>query len=63
MDCRVAASAARLDGAPVPYPVVLIVIAAFHGLLDLAHARLVQNAGVPASWPVFYAVYDVSAAP
>ncbi len=35
---------------------------AAHGLLDLVHARLVTNPGVPTWWPGFCLGYDVAAA-
>lgn len=35
---------------------------AAHGLLDLVHARLVTNPGVPTWWPAFCLAYDVAAA-
>lgn len=41
-----------------------IVVAALagHGLLDLVHGQLIDNAGVPAWWPMFCMSYDVAAA-
>ncbi len=33
-----------------------------HGVLDLFHARLVTNPGVPAWWPGFCLAYDATAA-
>ncbi len=33
-----------------------------HGVLDLFHARVVANPGVPAWWPGFCLAYDVTAA-
>jgi hypothetical protein len=33
-----------------------------HGVLDLFHARVVANPGVPAWWPGFCLAYDVAAA-
>lgn len=41
-----------------------LVVAALagHGVLDLFHARLVANPGVPAWWPAFCLTYDVAAA-
>ena len=33
-----------------------------HGVLDLFHARLVANPGVPTWWPAFCMSYDVAAA-
>jgi hypothetical protein len=32
-----------------------------HGLLDLGHAHLIANPGVPAWWPAFCLTYDVAA--
>lgn len=32
-----------------------------HGLFDLLHHRLIDNAGVPAWWPVFCMAYDIGA--
>jgi hypothetical protein len=31
-----------------------------HGVLDLTHARLVDNPGVPPWWPAFCMAYDVA---
>jgi len=33
-----------------------------HGLFDLTHRALVDNAGVPAFWPAFCSAYDLTAA-
>jgi hypothetical protein len=33
-----------------------------HGAFDLVHARLIDNPGVPAFWPMFCMSYDVMAA-
>ena len=33
-----------------------------HGAFDLVHARLIDNPGVPAFWPMFCMSYDVVAA-
>lgn len=33
-----------------------------HGVMDMFHARLVANSGVPEWWPPFCAAYDVVAA-
>jgi hypothetical protein len=33
-----------------------------HGVMDLFHARLVPNPGVPEFWPAFCSAYDVTAA-
>jgi hypothetical protein len=33
-----------------------------HGVLDLAHAAIISNPGVPSWWPEFCLTYDVSAA-
>ncbi|MDO8378014.1 hypothetical protein [Phenylobacterium sp.] len=35
---------------------------AAHGVLDLVHARLVDNPGVPPWWPAFCLTYDLAAA-
>jgi hypothetical protein len=35
---------------------------AAHGVMDLFHARLVANPGVPAWWPAWCLSYDVAAA-
>ncbi len=35
---------------------------AAHGLFDLVHRHLVDNAGVPVFWPAFCSSYDVAAA-
>jgi hypothetical protein len=41
----------------------LIVLGLFaHGVMDLFHARLVDNPGVPDFWPAFCSAYDVVAA-
>jgi hypothetical protein len=41
----------------------IIVLGLFgHGLMDLFHARLVANPGVPEFWPMFCSAYDVTAA-
>jgi hypothetical protein len=32
-----------------------------HGVMDLFHARLVANPGVPVWWPAFCAAYDIVA--
>jgi len=41
-----------------------IVVAALagHGVLDLVHAAVVANPGVPAWWPAFCSAYDLAAA-
>jgi hypothetical protein len=33
-----------------------------HGVMDLVHARLIANPGVPAWWPAWCCAYDVTAA-
>lgn len=33
-----------------------------HGVFDLVHAGLIDNAGVPSWWPAFCLAYDVAAA-
>jgi heme A synthase len=35
---------------------------AAHGIFDLLHHSLVNNAGVPAFWPAFCSSYDIAAA-
>jgi hypothetical protein len=35
---------------------------AAHGLFDLVHGRLIDNAGVPSWWPEFCLSFDVAAA-
>jgi hypothetical protein len=35
---------------------------AAHGVLDLFHAHLVANSGMPAWWPAFCLTYDLTAA-
>jgi hypothetical protein len=35
---------------------------AAHGLLDVVHARLIPDPGVPTFWPAFCSAYDVMAA-
>ncbi len=35
---------------------------AAHGMLDLVHARVIENPGVPAWWPAFCLSYDLTAA-
>lgn len=41
---------------------IVVVAMIAHGLLDLVHARLVANPGVPDWWPMFCLAYDVTAA-
>lgn len=41
---------------------ILVAGLAGHGLLDFVHSRLVDNAGVPSSWPAFCASYDIAIA-
>jgi hypothetical protein len=43
-----------------PWIVVAALVA--HGVMDLFHASLVNNPGVPAWWPTFCGAYDVVAA-
>lgn len=41
----------------------LVVLAlAGHGLMDLFHARIVADPGVPTFWPAFCSSYDIAAA-
>ncbi|MCF8504775.1 MAG: DUF3703 domain-containing protein [Caulobacter sp.] len=41
---------------------VVVAALALHGVLDLVHGRLIDNAGVPAWWPMFCLAFDVAAA-
>jgi hypothetical protein len=41
---------------------IVVVALAGHGVLDLAHATVISNPGVPSWWPQFCLAYDVSAA-
>ena len=41
---------------------VVVVALAVHGILDLAHDRVISNPGVPLWWPAFCLAYDVAAA-
>jgi hypothetical protein len=41
---------------------IVVVALAGHGLLDLTHAALLDNPGVPAWWPAWCLAYDVTAA-
>jgi hypothetical protein len=41
---------------------LVVAALAAHGVLDLFHARLVANPGVPAWWPAFCLAYDLAAA-
>ena len=41
---------------------IVVVALAGHGILDLIHARVIPNPGVPSWWPEFCLAYDVSAA-
>jgi hypothetical protein len=41
---------------------VVVVALAGHGILDLAHGRVISNPGVPLWWPAFCAAYDLTAA-
>jgi hypothetical protein len=59
------AAAAYLAIAVIGYKRTLwIVVAglASHGVFDLLHGQLINNAGVPAFWPRFCLSYDVVAA-
>lgn len=42
-------------------PWIVAAALAGHGIFDLFHPRLVNNAGVPPWWPNFCASYDVTA--
>lgn len=41
---------------------VVVVALAAHGILDLAHDRVISNPGVPIWWPAFCLAYDLTAA-
>jgi hypothetical protein len=41
---------------------VVVIALAGHGMLDLTHAAVISNPGVPPWWPEFCFAYDVSAA-
>lgn len=41
---------------------LVVAALAAHGVLDVFHARLVDNPGVPAWWPAWCGAYDVAAA-
>jgi hypothetical protein len=41
---------------------VVVVALAVHGILDLAHDRVISNPGVPLWWPPFCLAYDLTAA-
>ena len=41
---------------------IVAVALAGHGILDMVHARVLHNPGVPVWWPAFCATYDVGAA-
>jgi hypothetical protein len=41
---------------------IVVVALAGHGILDLVHAAVISNPGVPSWWPGFCLTYDVSAA-
>jgi hypothetical protein len=41
---------------------VVVVALAGHGILDLTHADVISNPGVPTWWPAFCLTYDISAA-
>ena len=41
---------------------VVVVALAVHGILDLAHDRVISNPGVPLWWPAFCLGYDLTAA-
>jgi hypothetical protein len=53
--------AAAVSGFRSSLWVVAAALAA-HGLLDLAHDRVIANAGVPLWWPAFCGAYDLTAA-
>jgi hypothetical protein len=39
---------------------ILVALLCAHGLLDLFHAALISNPGVPGWWPAFCMTYDVT---
>jgi hypothetical protein len=41
---------------------IVVLLLAGHGVLDLAHANVISNPGVPSWWPPWCLGYDVSAA-
>lgn len=41
---------------------VVVLALAAHGGFDLVHGRIISNPGVPAWWPAFCLMYDVTAA-
>jgi hypothetical protein len=41
---------------------LVVVALAGHGILDLFHASLISNPGVPDWWPSFCGTYDITAA-
>jgi len=41
---------------------LVVVALAGHGVLDLTHAAVISNPGVPTWWPEFCLTYDVAAA-
>lgn len=41
---------------------VVVLALAAHGGFDLVHGRVISNPGVPAWWPAFCLMYDVTAA-
>ena len=40
---------------------IVAVALAAHGLFDMVHGRVLDNPGVPPSWPAFCATYDIGA--
>jgi hypothetical protein len=41
---------------------IVVIALAGHGVLDLIHAHVVSNPGVPDWWPAWCSAYDVAAA-
>jgi hypothetical protein len=41
---------------------VVVIALASHGILDLTHASVISNPGVPLWWPSFCLTYDLTAA-
>jgi hypothetical protein len=41
---------------------IVVVALASHGLIDMIHGHVLDNAGVPSWWPAFCASFDITAA-
>ena len=62
---EILAGSVFVAGAVIGFRGSLWVVAAAlaaHGVLDLTHARVIADPGVPAWWPPFCLTYDVTAA-